>query len=80
MGLKFISSFPITYFIYFMNVKWRCREQSCELPCAELQKVSVLNVNAQKLINEMEVARHEMPGISLAKKQMHQEKNKKDSV
>lgn len=29
---------------------------------------------------EMEVARHEMPGISLAKKQMHQEKNKKDSA
>lgn len=29
MGLKLISSFPITYFISFMNVKWCCGEKSC---------------------------------------------------
>lgn len=82
MGLKFISSFPITYFIYFMNVKWHCREQSCELPCAELEEVSLLcSEFKQAEINEWNASC--LPwdaGVSLAENQVHQEEEQKDGL
>lgn len=53
MGLKFISSFPITYFSRFMNAKWHCREEGCWLAW----KLSLLQFafKQAKLINELKV-------------------------